>query len=405
MAPSDSPGQRVAVVAVALLGIALCLGGLVLIWVGPSLAADARSERLTGHGVDIHVVDRWPAPGSQMRLEVSAHGGSHAGIYDVVAIADGRIVGNARGNGVTWGSLITSGRGRGSETLTLELEVPASAQPGVPLPLEIRVGYVCAISGGGTFTNERFDENLRLEVTPQLGAALIPRAKAAIVPLLALLAWSLLCWGGAVVMAAEDRRPGNALSEPLGVVAIAALVGAALLGYWGFAFPVSAIFGAPVGLDWLLVVLFLFGPPLAVWRLRRDEVPLRPFSFTAARSASGAPVRLRELAAPLERAGYTVKQRAGQLKACKAKARLRVDGPETFTALSELRVRGNDSDAAYLLALALCARLGPLRVDTGLGPELVEPQTTLQQLQLRQSAAMLERMRRVSDFLRTRLSR
>jgi hypothetical protein len=254
-------------VLINLVGVALCFGGLVVLMIGPSLFADAGSEKLAGPGVSVWLLDRWPSPGTTMRMEVEAHGGRRAGVGMVRVLLNGEELARKEGQGVHWGNTISGSKSRGAETVEVMVPIPESAVVGTPLPLELEVFYVCAMSAGvGGFDNETFHENIGLEVTPrERGSTLVPRLMHLDKALLALALWIFLLIG--LIRFLEG--PGQIDGEAGGVIVIGVGVSSAIIGYWSFARPVVATLENPPALDWILAIAWLFGVPYAVWRWQR----------------------------------------------------------------------------------------------------------------------------------------
>ena len=91
-----------------LIGLGGFLGALLLLMTGTSLFADYRTENIAGPGVDIRVIDRYPDPDAEFRFELTARGGSAAGIREASAVKNGQALATALGSGITWGSTVTS---------------------------------------------------------------------------------------------------------------------------------------------------------------------------------------------------------------------------------------------------------------------------------------------------------
>ena len=254
-----------------LAGVALGLGGLVVLMIGPSLFADGRSEKLAGPGVSVWLLDRWPSPGSSMRMEVEAHGGSRAGVGMVRVLLNGEELARKEGQGVHWGNTISGSKSRGAETVEVAVPIPQSAAVGTPLPLELEVFFVCAMgSGAGSFDNETFHENIGLEVIPrERGSTLVPRLMHLDKALLALALWIFLLIG--IIKFLEG--PGQIDGEAGGVIVIGVGVSSAIIGYWSFARPVVATLENPPVLDWILAIAWLFGVPYAVWKSLKKRRP------------------------------------------------------------------------------------------------------------------------------------
>jgi hypothetical protein len=257
-------------VLISLVGVALCLGGLVVLMIGPSMFADARSEKLAGPGVSVWLLDRWPNPGSTMRMEVEAHGGDRAGVGMVRVRLEGEELVTTEGKGVHWGNTISGSKSRGAETVEVAVPIPQHAVAGQPLPLELEVFYVCAMRSGGGFENETFHETIGLEVTPQApGSTLVPRLMHLDKALLALALWIFLLIG--LIKFLEG--PGQIDGEAGGVIVIGVGVSSAIIGYWSFARPVVAALENPPALDWLLAIAWLFAVPYVVWKQLKKRKP------------------------------------------------------------------------------------------------------------------------------------
>src|SRR4051812_21167921 len=119
-------------VILSLVGLACCLGGLLLLTIGSSLFADGRSQKLAGPGLSVWIVDRWPGPGTPMRLEVEAHGGDRAGIRNVRVLLEGRELVQKEGHGVRWGDTIAGSKRRGAEELEVLVPLPPDVEAGRP---------------------------------------------------------------------------------------------------------------------------------------------------------------------------------------------------------------------------------------------------------------------------------
>lgn len=252
----------------ALGGLAMCGVALVVLAIGSNLFADAHSEPLMGPGAAAWVIDRWPAPGSTMRVEVEGHGGSRAGVNSVVARWNGLVLAQAQGKGAHWGSVISGSKSRGNDVVELTIPIPADVPAGTQMDLELDVETVCAMTTNGSFSNDAFRHQLALSVVPvaaggELSARLVHLSRA----LLALALWFAVLLAGVRVLG--DPTLPREDSESAGVAAIGLIICGGIVGYWGFARVVSAVLGSPTGLDVVLTIAWLTVAPWGAWRLLR----------------------------------------------------------------------------------------------------------------------------------------
>ncbi len=256
-----------------LAGLSVVLGlGLLAGWsLASSLMADARTEKLAGPGVDVFLRTPFVAPSENVVLEVIARGGSHAGMEYVTVWGAGTVLAQAAGGGVTWGSVIRSGKGRGSESVHVSFEVPAGVPPHSELSLLLEVEYVCAMSSGaGEFANERFSGRVPLKVAHIPAEDRLAVGAGMMLPaLIGLLVWCGIFVGVArwVIRPEADAVPGED-EETLGVGLLLGFMAGGFVGYWLFARSVMAIAGSqsswaafgltslwlalPIGLTWWL---------------------------------------------------------------------------------------------------------------------------------------------------------
>ncbi|MDP2309205.1 MAG: hypothetical protein Q8P18_24490 [Pseudomonadota bacterium] len=253
----------------SLLGVIAGFAGLVLMYIGPTLAADARTPNLAGPGVDLFLRDPWPAPGATVRVEVQARGGSRAAVQQVRVQVEGVEVAQAEGHGVTWGNVITSGKGRADDTVAIVVPIPEDAAADTPITMRFAVDYVSALSAGaGSFANERLHAEIVLPVVPRTAEGAVRARLRGALPCLALLAaWTLVCrvaWRLVPRMDVGDQ-------EMLGITCLMGFIGAGIVGYWWCAWPLARVLG---GGEWPLTAAYAMGPLVWLWwsdRARRSK--------------------------------------------------------------------------------------------------------------------------------------
>ena len=79
-------------VLIGIFGLLAAGTSIVLMLVMGSVFADARTENITGPGVDIFVRTPFPGEGGTIRLDVEARGGSRAGIGKIEIRRDGHTI-------------------------------------------------------------------------------------------------------------------------------------------------------------------------------------------------------------------------------------------------------------------------------------------------------------------------
>jgi hypothetical protein len=240
-----------------------------------SLMADARTENITGPGVDVFLRTPFPLEGDTVVIDVSARGGSRAGVERIQvksSAAPEQMLAYIAGKGATWGMVVRSGKTRGESTETVRFPVPDVVAAGETMPLTLYVDYVVAMSTGDgrTFENDSRSDVLHLDVPVYTSSGRFWARVALAGKAFALfLAWFLLVWGVAALYGRSDGKPGGD-AELEGIGLLMGFMGGGFLGYWFFARPVMAGYAtqstaAAVALTaaWLLL------PLLWVWKRAR----------------------------------------------------------------------------------------------------------------------------------------
>ena len=259
-------------ITVGIIGILSAFAMLLGMSVMGSLMADARSENLSGPGVDVFLRTPFPGDGDLIVLDVSARGGSRAGISRVHVKGDVETLADVAGDGADWGPVVRSGKTRGEETATVRFHVPDRVRPGESMHLTIYVDYVVAMSSGsGTFENDARNDVVTLDVkvfTPagrrwaQVGLA--GRA------LGIFLMWFFVVWGVYGLYARTEgssARVDSNTAELEGIGLLMGFMGGGFLGYWCFARLLMAGLGTQ-STFWAIVLTgaWLVLPLVWVWR-------------------------------------------------------------------------------------------------------------------------------------------
>lgn len=252
------PVSRAAWAPGALLGVGLALNvlGLLGIYEAPRLRADVRSPGWGGPGMGVQVLDPFPSPGEAVRLRAMAWGELRTGIADGRVRLRGVEVDQGSGAGARWGNELLEQRGTASDELLLGLVVPADAPVGVPIPVEVELSWVQAVSTESLgFTNQGGAGALRFELVPtDSRGRWLGRLKAAALPLLALVVvWRL---AAGLHRLAKAHATHEALLTGLGCLTL----GVGALGYWAFGWPLARAAGSPPSLDLVLTGVFIALP-------------------------------------------------------------------------------------------------------------------------------------------------
>lgn len=285
--------RRALSITVGVVGTICALAMLFGMSVMGSLMADARTENITGPGVDLFLRTPFPLEHDNVVIDVSARGGSRAGVERIQVKstdeADGMLA-YVAGKGATWGMVVTSGKTRGEETATVRFAVPDHVAPGETMHLIIYVDYVCAMSSGaGSFENDHRSDVLHLDVpvyteSGRRWARVALGGKAFAM----FLAWFLLVWGIAALYWRADSQPtqdkpyrtrsNQANAEFEGIGLLMGFMGGGFVGYWFFARPVMGGYGTQSTL-WAvsLTTAWLVLPFVWVWkRWKKRKAAMAP---------------------------------------------------------------------------------------------------------------------------------
>ncbi|HUQ01398.1 MAG TPA: hypothetical protein VM261_02835 [Kofleriaceae bacterium] len=263
-------------IAIGVIGTACALLMLVGMSVMGSLMADARTENITGPGVDVFLRTPFPLEGDTVVIDVSARGGDRAGVERIQVkstAAPDEMLAYIAGKGATWGMVVRSGKSRGESTETVRFRVPDAVSAGETMPLTLYVDYVVAMSSGDgrTFENDSRSDVIHLDVKVFTTSgrfwarvALGGRAFAMF------LAWFLLVWGVAALYGRSQGKPDNANAEFEGIGLLMGFMGGGFLGYWFFARSVMAGYGTQ-STSWAvaLTAAWLVLPLVWVWKRGR----------------------------------------------------------------------------------------------------------------------------------------
>lgn len=265
--------RRALSVAVGLIGTACALLMLVGMSVMGSLMADARTENITGPGVDVFLRTPFPLEGETVVIDVSARGGSRAGVERIQvksSAAPEAMLAYVAGKGATWGMVVRSGKSRGESTETVRFRVPDVVSAGETMPLVLYVDYVVAMSTGDgrTFENESRSDLIHLDVQVYNASGRFWARVALVGKACGLfLVWFLVVWGVAVLYGRSQGRLDRSDSELEGIGLLMGFMGGGFLGYWFFARPVMAGYATQSTL-WAvaLTTAWLVLPLVWVWR-------------------------------------------------------------------------------------------------------------------------------------------
>jgi hypothetical protein len=248
-------------------GFLCACASLVLMLVMGSVFADARTENITGPGVDVFLRTPFPTEGSTVVLDVDARGGKRAGLNQLL-VRGASVLATKQGKGVTWGASI-GGKGRGSETVQISFVVPETEKAGDTMHLAVDVDYVVAMSQPGGFTNDPMHATVRLEleIYTSSGRVLALLARV-LLGLGCFLVWFMIVWGVAKLYAkAGDDQVSQDASEMEGIGLVMGFLGGSILGYWLFAFRVmNALELRSTSWTVLLMTIWCVAPLLFVWK-------------------------------------------------------------------------------------------------------------------------------------------
>ena len=379
------------------IGVLVAFATLFGLSVMGSLLADARTEHITGPGVDLFLRTPFPTPGSEVVLEVVARGGSRAGLSRALVTADGEKLAAVEGRGATWGSTISGNKSRGSAGETLRFPLPARLIAGDTLHLNAAVSYVVAMSSGaGTFRNEPRHDVVRVDV-PVLSSSdrHLSQAKLGTRALGLLAVWFVLVWG-VVFLFVTAKGEGDGELEGIGL--LMGLMGGGLLGYWFFTRPLAAAWELTSTVwEVLLTALWSVLPLAFVWRWSKRRVKLERFVLRAVESGRAVEVEVRDIPGWLPAAlGLEVRERTTSLHARRGKARLRVRWNGQRIPLDQLVIEATDVRLPLELAHRAAGRTGKLMLVPTAGPSLlVDPARTVDEIEREYSAAVIAEAQRL----------
>jgi hypothetical protein len=274
--------RRALSITVGVVGTVCALAMLLGMSVMGSLMAEARTANIMGPGVDVFLRTPFPLEGDTVVLDVSARGGSRAGIERIQVKSSevpDEVLAYVTGKGASWGMVIDSGKSRGEETATVRFRVPDMMSPGETMHLTLYVDYVVALSSASTFENSHESDIVTLDVviytTSGRTWALVALAGKAFG---LFLIWFLFIWGVAVLYERAEGTTSHANSELEGIGLLMGFMGGGFIGYWLFARLVMAGYGTRSTL-WAvaLTTAWLVLPLLFVWkRHERRKAQLAP---------------------------------------------------------------------------------------------------------------------------------
>jgi hypothetical protein len=266
--------RRVLSITVGVVGTLCAIAMLFGMSVMGSLMADARTDSIIGPGVDVFLRTPFPLPGDTVVLDVSARGGSRAGIERIqVKSTDvpDEMLAYVAGKGATWGMVISGDKTRGEETATVRFAVPDALSPGETMHLTLYVDYVYASSSASTFENVHKSDIVSLDVmiyTPSGRTwALVALAGKAFG---LFVVWFLLIWGIAVLYERAEGTTSHKNAELEGIGMLMGFMGGGFIGYWLFARLVMAGYGTQSTV-WAvaLTTAWLVLPLVFVWKRHR----------------------------------------------------------------------------------------------------------------------------------------
>ena len=279
--------RRTLAVLVGIVGFLAAGASIALLLVMGSVFADARTENITGPGVDIFVRTPFPGEGGTVIFDVEARGGSRAGIGRIEIRHDGRPIATHQGKGVTWGFSIRSGKERGSDTEQVKFVVPSEVHADESMALSIEVDYVVAMSKNRGFTNDHHHGSIPLEMTvySSSGRTIAQLARIGLA-LGCFLLWFMLVWGVAKLYAKAGDDISAESSEAEGIGLLMGYMGGSIIGYWLFAWRImNALELASTLWAVLLMGVWCIAPLVFVWKWskRRKNRSVLPAARVVAR--------------------------------------------------------------------------------------------------------------------------
>jgi hypothetical protein len=381
------------------LGMIVAFATLIGMSIMGSVLADARTENIAGPGVDLFLRTPFPTPGSEVAVEVEARGGSRTGLVRARALDGEQLLAEREGAGATWGYTIVEGKTRGSAVETLQFALPARLAAGDTLHLTVDVEYVCAMSSGTHFTNERRHDTVMLDV-PVLASAGPARLLLIVRALGLFLLWLGLVWG--VTWLFVNSTGGGADGEMEGIGLLMGLMGGGMLGYWFFARALMAAAETPATV-WavLWTALWIALPLWLAWRWAKRQPKLSRYRL----HGDGRTVELdaREITLPTA-VGTEVQRKDNLLIVKRGDAELRVRWSGDRVGVAELDLRATGVRLPLELAHRAAGKVGKLVLAPSSGPVLVvDPARTIDEIERDYSTAMMAEAQRLIEALQQRL--
>lgn len=255
---------------VLLLGISAFFGGLLLLYVGTSFFADFSTENITGPGVDVLLLDKYPGETGLIPLEIHARGGSRAGIKSIGIIKNNQVIRQFSGEGVTWSGTISSGKHRGDDEMIIEVPVKDVLDDDRQAIFGLDIYYVCAMSSGSYYENDTQHDFVNIAMpVPDGGPKNVSIFKDLLIVLSYFALWTLF-WH-LVLQALEKQADDLAdLEKDAAYPALGFLITGGIIGYWIFATKIAALFGITGGwFVFLLMLVWLSGPVIAALPIRK----------------------------------------------------------------------------------------------------------------------------------------
>jgi hypothetical protein len=249
---------------VGVLGFFAAAASLVLLLAMGSIFADARTEKITGPGVDVFVRTPFPTEGSTVVLEVEARGGSRTGVQSIIVTSAGLPLVQTGGTG---SFLASKGRSRGADSELVTFRLPSGLRAGDTLKLQIDVDFV--VGQRRSYTNENKHGRVFLDLAVYSSSGRLWAQLARVMLACGcFLIWLVVVWGVAKLYAkvGDDHVDAEA-SEAEGIGLLMGFMGGSIVGYWLFAFRITNALEISSTLVTVGLMMFWCVAPLVlVWR-------------------------------------------------------------------------------------------------------------------------------------------